>query len=135
MSDVQGDRWLTYVELGLALGISPSAARMHATRRGWLRRSPNKIGAHAMVLVPENIVVPPCAPAEQRTFDELVPQPPNGHDDIDPSHAPAIRAAIEALREQLAVANRRIDALDEERRLLFSLLTAEHKPWWRRWFR
>jgi hypothetical protein len=133
MSDVQGDRWLTYAELGLALRISPSAARMHATRRGWLRRSPNKIGAHAMVLVPESVAVPPCAPAEQRTFDEPV-LPPNGHDDIEPANVRAISAAIAVLREQLAIANRRIDSLDEERRFLFSLLT-DRRPWWRRWVR
>jgi hypothetical protein len=49
--------------------------------------------------------------------------------------------AIEALREQLAIANRRIDELmeerkqdAEERRRLMALLT-DRRPWWRRWFR
>ena len=49
--------------------------------------------------------------------------------------------AIEALREQLAIANRRIDELmeerkrdAEERRRLMALLT-DRRPRWRRWFR
>jgi hypothetical protein len=57
--------------------------------------------------------------------------------------------AVEALREQLAIANsraeraeRRIDELiedrrreAEERRKLLGLLTDPRAPWWRRWFR
>jgi hypothetical protein len=64
MPDVEHDRWLTYVEVGRLLGISPAAARMHVKRRGWERRSPNAIGAHAMVLVPDDVDVQPRAPAE-----------------------------------------------------------------------
>jgi hypothetical protein len=45
------------------------------------------------------------------------------------------RAAIEALREQLAIANRRIDDLTEERRRLMSALMGARVSWWRRWFR
>jgi hypothetical protein len=44
--------------------------------------------------------------------------------------------AIAALREQLGIANRRIDEwqamLAEERRRLIMLLT-DRRPWWRRW--
>jgi hypothetical protein len=47
MPEADQERWLTYVELGRLLGISPTAARMHAKRRGWARRSPNMIGDRA----------------------------------------------------------------------------------------
>jgi hypothetical protein len=52
MPDSDQERWLTYVELGSLLKCSASAARMHAKRRGWARRSPNRIGDLARVLVP-----------------------------------------------------------------------------------
>jgi hypothetical protein len=132
------DRWLTYVEVGRLLGISPAAARMHAKRRGWQRRSPNAIGAHAMVLVPADVAVRPRAAAEQRTFTARMEHEPNGHDQ---ANGQAIRAAIAALVDQLAIANRRIDELTEERRRdaeerrrLIAVLT-DRRPWWRRWFR
>jgi hypothetical protein len=64
MPEADLDRWLTYAEVGNLLGISASAARMHAKRRGWQRRSPNAVGAHAMVLVPPDVAVQPRAAAE-----------------------------------------------------------------------
>jgi hypothetical protein len=68
---------------------------------------------------------------------------PNGHVRANDQ---AIRAAVDSLREQLAIANgradraeRRIDellaALAEERRRLLAVLTGLRAPWWRRWFR
>jgi hypothetical protein len=126
------DRWLTYAEVGRLLGITPAAARMHVKRRGWQRRSPNAIGAHALVLVPDEVDVQPRAAAEQRTCVAQVVQPPNGHDQ---GNVQAISSAIEALREQLAIANRRIDDLTEERRRLMAALMGARLSWWRRWFR
>jgi hypothetical protein len=45
--------------------------------------------------------------------------------------------AVATLREQLGIANCRIDELQamlaEERRRLIMLLT-DRRPWWRRWF-
>jgi hypothetical protein len=50
--------------------------------------------------------------------------------------------AVDSLREQLGIANRRIDELLEdrrrdadERRRLMALLAGPQRPWWRRWFR
>jgi hypothetical protein len=57
--------------------------------------------------------------------------------------------AIEALQEQLAIANARADRAEgridelladrrreaDERRKLLELLTGPRAPWWRRWFR
>jgi hypothetical protein len=144
------NRWLTYAEVGRLLGISPSAARMHAKRRGWQRRSPNAIGAHAMVLVPDHVAVQPRAVAEQRTFVAHMVNEPNG---VDQANVQAISAAIEALREQLTIANERAEraelraeadraridelqaALAEERRRVIEILTGRRSGWRRRWFR
>lgn len=46
-----------YHELGERLGITASAARMHARRRHWQRRAPNAIGGLAHVLVPVEVDV------------------------------------------------------------------------------
>ena len=54
--------------------------------------------------------------------------------------------AVDALREQLTIANRRADraeqrvdelqaALAEERQRVIAILTGPRRPWWRRWFR
>src|SRR4051794_5845186 len=98
-----GDRWLTYEELGTCIDRTPHAARMFATRRGWPRRSANRIGEHTTVLVPADIAdgVPRSAHNAART---------NG---IASANGVAERAieqtAIAALTEQLAIANRRLD--------------------------
>ena len=44
--------WLTYVQLGKALGITTIAARSLAKRHKWPRRIPNAPGSAALVLVP-----------------------------------------------------------------------------------
>ena len=49
--DQDQGRWLTYAEAGELLGISADAARLRARRQGWSRRTPNKHGATARVLV------------------------------------------------------------------------------------
>jgi hypothetical protein len=99
-------RWLTYEELGQLIGRTPNGARMFASRRNWPRRSSNRIGERATVLVPAEIgKMPPRAPndAEQKKAEPLA----NGS-----GERATARAAIDALTEQLAIANRR---LDEER--------------------
>ena len=135
MSAQAEDRWLTYRELGEFLGCTPNAARMHAQRRGWQKCAPNRVGDPARVLVPENAFVRPRATHDAA---QCVAQP-NGSEQM---HEQVQVRAIEALREQLAIANRRIDELmeerkrdAEERRRLLALLTGPRQPWWRRWFR
>ena len=105
MSDSEG-RWLTYDELGQLIGRTPNGARMFASRRNWPKRASNRIGERATVLVPAEISEdPPRAPhdAERKTAAPLA----NGTNE-----RAIARAAIDALTEQLAIANRR---LDEER--------------------
>jgi hypothetical protein len=60
----------------------------------------------------------------------------------DPGSGPGtdpLAQAVETLREQLGIANRRIDELQatlaEERRRLIEILTESRRPWWQRWFR
>jgi hypothetical protein len=157
MSESQNERWLTYVELGEQLGCTPSAARMHARRKGWDRRTANMIGEQTRVRVPAGAVQ---RRTDRRTAAARMFEATDGQ---DPEHS----AAVAVLREQLAVANRRIDELNEERRadaeerrrlvvLLTDLTDARaaaqisaataaalrheldtlraRRPWWRRWF-
>src|SRR5271165_694781 len=44
---------LTYLQLGAKLGISNEAARQLARRRGWRRIQSNRLGAPAVVVVPQ----------------------------------------------------------------------------------
>src|SRR4051794_3960428 len=99
MSDTQG-RWLTYEELGQIIGRTPSGARMFASRRGWPRRTSNRIGARTSVLVPADIAEAP--PRAAHAAERAVPANGVGERAI-------ARAAIDALTGQLAIANRRLD--------------------------
>jgi hypothetical protein len=51
MPDEDQGRWLSYQALGDLFGCTANAARMHAVRRNWPRRSPNRVGDCATVLV------------------------------------------------------------------------------------
>jgi len=62
-------RWLSYQELGKALGCTANAARMHAMRRNWSRRSPNRAGDSVRVLVPEVTIVRPCVTHGTEQYD------------------------------------------------------------------
>jgi hypothetical protein len=55
------DRWLTYIEIGELLGISPEAARAIARRQKWPRQSANAIGRAVRVLVPADRLRPVTA--------------------------------------------------------------------------
>jgi hypothetical protein len=113
MSEPQNERWLTYVELGELLDCSASAARMHARRKGWTRRTANLIGEPTHVLVPGNAAIS----VAQRRGDRRTPAAQilgatNGQEE---ANSAAVNTAVAVLREQLVVANRRIDELNEER--------------------
>ena len=136
MPDGVEGRWLSYQELGEVLGCTANASRMHAVRRKWPRRSPNQIGGCATVLVPKEVALRPCvtntAERASHAFDaQTEAVQANGHapeNDAQPDSfdARATNSAIEALREQLAITNGRVDEeharadraeqrLDEER--------------------
>ena len=155
-------QWLTYVELGERLGISASAARMHARRRGWQRRAPNAIGGQAHVLVPEDVNVRPREAAVQRTHDAQMATDANGLNATkranDQAHMEALSAAVGVLSDALVAERERVTRAEQRIEQLFGELadaraaeriSAEcavglrhqldllwaRRPWWRRWFR
>jgi hypothetical protein len=156
------EEWLTYLELGERLGITASAARMHARRRGWQRRAPNAIGGQAHVLVPEIVDVHPRATAVQRTHDVQMSAEANGLNGADRANNDqvheALCAAVAAFSDALAAERERVSRGEQRIEQLFAELTdaraAERisaesaaglrhqldlirarRPWWRRWFR
>jgi hypothetical protein len=168
MPDQPEERWLTYREAGELLGISANAVRVRAQRARWPRRVPNMPGAPTLVRVPEEALVRPGAPLVRGSDGERAGHEiaePDGHERAhNEAHVRALAQAIEALREQLAIANQRNDELTEEhrcdakerRQLLTALADARAaerisadsaaalrheldllraRPWWRRWLR
>jgi hypothetical protein len=140
MPDGDQGRWLSYRQLGEALGCTANAVRMHAVRRGWERRSPNKIGAVAMVCVPHLLDVQPRAmhvraASDTRATNEAAPHVQAAND----AHGMlgAIRETVELLvtplREQLEHERGRADRAearaDSAERQLAELRA---RPWWRR---
>jgi hypothetical protein len=88
-------RWLSYQELGEVLGCTANAARMHAVRRNWPRRSPNRVGDCARVLVPDEVVVQPRVTHDSARYDA----PSDAHSNSDdPPHVRATNDAHEVLR-------------------------------------
>ena len=161
MSKADQGQWLTYLELGEQLGISASAARMHARRRGWHRRAPNAIGGLAHVLVPEDVDVRARAALVQRTHDAQMATDANGLNGADrandQAHMGALSAAVAALSEALTGERERVVRAEQRIEQLFAELTdaraAERisaeaavglrhqldllrarRRWWRRWF-
>jgi hypothetical protein len=111
MSESEGERWLTYVEAGRLLGISPGAARMYAKRHGWPHRTPNMFGDRARVLVPAEASVQPRPAAYPEPITHVQPEV-NNRDQVN---AEAFTIAITALHQQL---ERERDRVDRAERLL-----------------
>jgi len=158
MADQPEERWVTYREAGQLLGISANAVRVRAQRARWPRRLPNMPGAPTLVRVPEEVRVRPSAPAVPRPSGERAGHAPTGPDGREQAHERGLVQALDALRQQLEIANRQTEAerarVDQ---LLIDLadartaamitgceaaalrsrleLMTERRPWWRRWFR
>jgi hypothetical protein len=129
MPDGDQGRWLSYQELGELLSCTPNAARMHAVRRKWQRRAPNRIGDCARVLVPEDLDMQPRAMHVRRTRGAPFDAPPNSQEKIvrpaqfdaravhfstfDAHHMQALAGAVGALQEQLDIANQRADRAEQ----------------------
>jgi hypothetical protein len=104
-----------------SFGISAQAALMVAKRRGWPRRFPNAYGERARVLMPDDAAVQPRTPTERGTFADRMSGSLNG----ERVNARALEQAIEALREQLGIANGRADRAEQRvDELLFALADA-----------
>jgi hypothetical protein len=149
MSDISlavgdGARRMTYAELATVRGISATSAERLVRRKHW----PRQVGNDGVV----RVIVPltEARKLRQRTAPDVLPDNTGqlpGHDRMSEMSAPGdprtirtLESAVEALREQLGIANRRVDELQaelsEERRRLIAILTdARRRSWWRRWFR
>jgi hypothetical protein len=151
MPEGDQEHWLSYRELGAILGCTANAARMHAVRRGWPRRAPNRVGDCARVLVPPDVVVQPCM---THNAEQFVTQP-NGHEQANvrttfDAHGmlQAIRETVEALvtplQEQIeaerARADRERDRAEQAEQRLAALLAQQRtvpprRRWWFPWRR
>jgi hypothetical protein len=137
-----GEFRLTYGQLGARLGISSEAARQLTRRRGWRRIQPNRLGAPAIVVVPEEELGGELWRHERETTPDAprpapdVPLQLYGDDErarADQAEQRAVRAeqrADEAVQlaktalaradraeERTEEANRRANAADADRRI------------------
>jgi hypothetical protein len=107
-------QWLTYEEAGQVLGISAAAARMHAKRHGWPRRTPNMYGDRARVLVPAEAVVQSRSALYAARSGHVITRDQEGLNEPDQTNVQVIMQAIEALREQLGIANSRAERAERQ---------------------
>ena len=142
-----GARRMTYAELAAVRGISPASAKRLAQRHRWGRQVGND--GVTRVTAPLSALVNTASVAGD-VIGDVAPA-------VIPVTEPLDRA-VDALREQLGIANRRIDELQRRidglhtdladartaamisgceaavLRTRLELLT-DRRPWWRRWFR
>ena len=158
-----GTRRMTYAELAQARAISLASARRFARRHRWPRqvagRQRRNCPRHCPIGTtaawpsandrkrarnlsshgpgPAYAAADGTDPGPDMSGPGPWPMQADGDPRPDQGTDPLSRA-VDSLREQLAIANRRIDelqaALTEERRLLIAMLV-DRRPWWRRWFR
>jgi hypothetical protein len=147
-----GARRMTYAELAQARSISVASARRLARRHQWARQVGNDGIVRVTVPLGQLRTVPGPKPEKPAETDDSVglgqaqalshgtdPRTTESGPRPGPGTADPLAQAVEALREQLGIANRRIDelqaALREERRRVIEILTTPPGPWWRKWFR
>jgi hypothetical protein len=146
MDNTEGE-WLTYRQAGERLGVSAEAVRSRARRRAWSRQTPNEIGGVARVLLPTGVdrrSRPDAASSPTGDDHRLLDgRPTVDSSDGSPVDRPGDRAGelavevtvlreriadkdsvISDLRRRLDIADRRLDAAAEERRLVDELRIA-----------
>ena len=155
MSDItlavgDGARRMTYAELAKARSISLTAARRLTLRHHW----PKQMGNDGLIRVSVPLSAldrPRKSAAERRPTSDTpsLPSDPLSDPETDTAHAlRALESAVEGLREQLTVANRRADrsehhieelqaALAAAQERIAALLTDQRMPpapvrrrWW-----
>ena len=118
------DRWMSYPELAYVRRIDRHSAIKLASRQHWRRRKNNQ--GIMQVLVPSEWAVPhwgkapepDVASATPATLDDTAPTTPSSTPDATPDATDfafvlsTLDAAVSALREQLATADRRADAAE-----------------------
>jgi hypothetical protein len=150
VDDFTGE-WLTYKQAAERLGVSAEAVRALARRRGWSRSTPNEIGGAARVLLPPGVDrrsrpgepagmtgVDQGLPDGRPTVDSLVMPRDDHPGDRSGDRVGELAVEIAGLRERIAdkdsviadlrhrldVADRRLDAAAENRRLVDELHVA-----------
>lgn len=104
-------RWMTYVELGAALGIDPDSANRRARRQGWRRRMGND--QRTRVAVPLDAL--PDLPPDTPQTTPAVPGDIPGDDPPDVSRTiKALEGEAMALREALQRERERSDKAEVE---------------------
>ena len=134
-------QWLTYVEASEALGITVEAVRALTRRQKWPRQRPNGIGQVVRVLVTTDRMRPNAANGQTDGRDDAL-QRANERAERAERQVEVLRAKLvaaryagELVRAEVADLRARLDAADEERRRLITLLSdrrpARQRRWWR----
>jgi hypothetical protein len=93
------ERWLTYQQLGDALGMTASAARQRALRFGW-RKMPGNDGK-ILVLLPEGVSVQPRTRSPAKSPTQTPKQTPPNEDAA--STLAEVIAAFQKVEDQMRV--------------------------------
>jgi hypothetical protein len=140
------ERWLSYRELGAVLGCTANAARMHAVRRGWPRRAPNRVGDYARVLVPAEVFVQHSVTHDAAQFITQLTGPEQANvravfdaHDMLRTIRETVEILVTPLREQLEAererANRERERADQAEQRIAALLAQQRAAPTRRWWR
>jgi hypothetical protein len=101
---VVGERHLTYAQIAARLAISTDAARLLVRRRGWRRITPNRLGAPAIIIIPDEALAAEDwrdrpTPGGVTGHDPVSPGVTTDHDRSTPGGTAAIEIVLAALRE------------------------------------
>jgi hypothetical protein len=101
---VVGEHHLTYAQIATRLAISTDAARLLVRRRGWRRITPNRLGAPAIIIIPDEALAAEDwrdrpTPGGVTVHDHTSPEVTTDHDLSTPGVAATIDAVLSALRE------------------------------------
>jgi hypothetical protein len=101
---VVGEHHLTYAQIAARLAISTDAARLLVRRRGWRRITPNRLGAPAIIIIPDEALAAEDwrdrpTPGVVTDPDPASPEVTTDHDRSTPGGAAGIEIVLAALRE------------------------------------
>ena len=132
-------QWLTYVEASEALGITVEAVRALTRRQKWPRQRPNGIGQVVRVLVPTDWMRPNAANGQTDDRDDAFQRATERAEraerqaEVLRAKLVAARYAGELVRAEVADLRARLNAADEERRQLITLVAGRRRSRWRWW--
>jgi hypothetical protein len=119
---------LTYSQIAARLAISTDAARLLVRRRGWRRITPNRLGAPAIIIIPDEALAAENwrdrpTPGVETDRDRASPEVTTDHDRSTPGVVAAVETVLAALREAHAGEIERLtEALAGERSRVDALI-------------